>query len=213
MLQQKEGIADIALKGIVSVDGGIAGSVYARVVREESGESVSQWTKARTEGENLWKVVLKGIPAGELYRVETGFDANDRADMDGLMHGAMIHHVAVGDLYVIAGQSNSVGYGGDMVCDPPELGISLLRNSCRWDLASHPLNESKDTIHPVNQEYANPGHSPWLLFAKMVKRETDAPGCCSGRRGARRGSWGLACDLRQPRRVHIPHACHVGVAI
>jgi sialate O-acetylesterase len=92
-----------------------------------------------------------------------------------MARGDMVHHMAVGDLYVIAGQSNSAGYGKDMVYDPPEFGVHLLRNSGRWDIATHPMNESTGTIHTANREGANPGHSPWLSFAKMVKRETGIP--------------------------------------
>jgi hypothetical protein len=87
----------------------------------------------------------------------------------------MIHHLGVGDLWVIAGQSNSAGYGRGAVYDPPELGIHLFRNRGAWDLATHPMNESTRTSHTENREFANPGHSPYLAFARAVKAATGVP--------------------------------------
>jgi hypothetical protein len=78
-------------------------------------------------------------------------------------------------VYVIAGQSNSAGYGWDFAYDPPEPGVHLLRNNGRWDMAAHPLNESTDTLHDVNRERVNPGHSPWLCFAKRLKAQLGYP--------------------------------------
>lgn len=76
---------------------------------------------------------------------------------------------------VIAGQSNAAGCGRGSFYDPPELGIHLLRNNGRWDLASHPFNEATGSIHPENLEATNPGHSPYLAFARLVKREVGYP--------------------------------------
>lgn len=39
-----------------------------------------------------------------------------------------IHHIGVGDLYVIAGQSNAAGYGKDSIYNPSEIEVHLLRN-------------------------------------------------------------------------------------
>lgn len=65
--------------------------------------------------------------------------------------GDMIHHLGIGDLFVITGQSNSAGYGKDPIFDPPELGIHLLKNNGRWDMASHPFNDSTATIQLIKE--------------------------------------------------------------
>lgn len=175
VLQQKNGTADIALEGVWAMENDPRGDAYTRVVREDTGEAVIPWTKAETTDSHDWKITLKDIPAGGLYRVETCYLAEDMPLLEWAARGDMAHHIAVGDLYVIAGQSNSAGYGKDMAYDPPELGVHLLRNCGKWDLATHPMNESTGTVHAANQEGANPGHSPWLAFAKAVKRETGMP--------------------------------------
>ena len=173
--QQQGGKADIELEGIWQMDEGVEGAVLARVVREDTGEYVLPWTHSEDLGGRRWSAVLRGVPVGGLYRVETCFAQKGQLDIEWSARGDMVHHVAVGDLWVIAGQSNSAGYGKDIIFDPAEMGVHVLRNSGKWDLATHPLNESTDTIHEANRESANPGHSPWLSFAKMVRRETGIP--------------------------------------
>ncbi len=177
ILQQSGGTADIPLEGswrLPDFDSGVP-RVFARVVREDSGDTVCPWTECRVSDENLWNIVLTGIPAGGLYRVETCIHADEPIAMEWGYRGDMIHHLGVGDLFVIAGQSNSAGFGKDPAYDPPEIGVHLLRNSGRWDLASHPLNDSTGSIHEANCESFNPGTSPWLSFGRTLKRELGYP--------------------------------------
>ena len=37
------------------------------------------------------------------------------------------------------------------------------------------MNESTNTLHEENRENANPGHSPYLSFARQLKRELGYP--------------------------------------
>ncbi|MFW6062107.1 MAG: sialate O-acetylesterase, partial [Planctomycetota bacterium] len=96
-------------------------------------------------------------------------------DFEWSLRGDMRHFLGVGDLWVIAGQSNSAGYGKGPYCDPPELGVHLLDNALRWRLATQPLNESTDTAHVANTEAANPGHGPWLHFGRLLLQQTCVP--------------------------------------
>lgn len=177
ILQQENGKADIRLSGKwVEIDSVIEARVYARVVSEDTGENIIPWTECDDLEKHGWKVILKDVPAGGLYRIETCLNNEScNWEMQWAIRGDMIHHVGVGDVYVIAGQSNSAGYGKDPIYDPAEMGIHLLRNNGRWDLASHPLNESTDIIHKENRESANPGHSPYLCFAKQLKKDLGYP--------------------------------------
>lgn len=176
VIQQIGGQVDIALEGIYDTQGHDQQSrVWARVVHEETSETIIRWQESEVVEIGRWRITLSGVPAGGLYRIETCLRETPEQAIEWSTRGDMIHHVGVGDLYVIAGQSNSAGYGKGPVCDPPELGIHLLRNNGRWDLATHPFNESTDTVHPANQEGANPGHSPYLAFAKRLKRELGYP--------------------------------------
>jgi hypothetical protein len=91
------------------------------------------------------------------------------------MRGDMRHCIGVGDVWVIAGQSNSAGYGRGAYYDPAELGVHLFRNSGWWALATHPMNDSSDTLHAVNRESANPAHSPYLHFGRVLKQALGHP--------------------------------------
>lgn len=149
--------------------------VYARIVKEADGRPLTFWQKAQmNEARDGWKIRLTA-PAGGLYRLETCLAEEDAEAIEWGTRGDMRFHLGVGDVYVIAGQSNSAGYGKDPAYDPPEPGVHLFRNCGRWDMASHPMNESTDTIHPVNQEGANPGNCPYLAFGKMLRRELGYP--------------------------------------
>jgi sialate O-acetylesterase len=176
ILQQKDGYASIELSGVWAIGTeATEAQAYARVVREDSAETVIPWTKAKMSVGQAWSIRLERVPAGGLYRIETSLQVNGDQALEWATRGDMIHHVGVGDLWVIAGQSNAAGYGKGPVNDPPELGIHLFRNSGSWDLATHPFNESTNTRHIENREGANPGHSPFLAFARIVKRETGWP--------------------------------------
>ncbi|QHW33836.1 sialate O-acetylesterase [Paenibacillus rhizovicinus] len=184
IIQQVNGTASIAMSGIWSANEACKSpQVYARVVREDSAEMIVAWVAAEMGEGQAWTIRLDHVPAGGLYRIETCLQiANAEPEgersvvgLEWAMRGDMIHHVGVGDLWVIAGQSNAAGYGKGPVNDPPEMGIHLLRNNGNWDLATHPFNESTNTIHIENREGGNPGHSPFLAFARMIKRKTGYP--------------------------------------
>ncbi|WP_053983498.1 sialate O-acetylesterase [Niameybacter massiliensis] len=176
IIQQVEGKANITLKGTYDVHAHCEEArVWARVVLEDTFENVIRWQEATKMQDGEWEIILKEVPAGGLYRIETCLKENIGNPIEWAIRGDMIHHVGIGDLFVIAGQSNSAGYGKGPVFDPPELGIHLLRNSGQWDLASHPFNESTHTLHSINREGANPGHSPYLSFAKRLKRDLAYP--------------------------------------
>ncbi len=154
------------------------GQVEVRLVWEDTGVAVAaglDWQAVPTEEDGTWKGALEHIPAGGLYRLETRLRLAENPAGEWSPRGDMRHFLGVGDLWVIAGQSNSAGYGRGPYEDPAELGVHLFRNSERWALAAHPLNESTDTQHTVNREAANPGHSPYLQFGRTLKRTLSHP--------------------------------------
>lgn len=141
-------------------------SVQARIISEADQLSVCPWQSATIASDRAWEAVFPNVPAGGLYRIETRL-ALDGAPAEWGVAGEVIHHIGVGDLWIIAGQSNAAGYGRGSVFDPPELGIHILKNNETWDVAAHPLNDPTGSTHP-NAEIANPGHSPYLCFARTL---------------------------------------------
>jgi hypothetical protein len=175
IIQQENGIAKVGLAGryLPSGERPDRQIVFVRVVREESSDTVLPWLPATIHEGQRWEISLE-LPVGGLYRIETSLKP-DGLGIEYAFRGDMVHHIGVGELFVITGQSNSAGYGKDPIFDPPELGVHVLRNNGKWDLATHPLNDSTGSIHPLNAEMINPGHSPYLSFAKYLKRELNNP--------------------------------------
>ena len=149
-------------------------TVKARVALESSGENIIPWTVCSVTDDSAWEITFPAVPAGGSYRIETYMEYDG---WDGLSctRGDMVHNVGVGDVFVVAGQSNAAGRAKDPVDDPPEIGVHLLRNSGKWDLATHPLGDTTASVHTGHFENHNPGHTPWLHFAKILKRELGYP--------------------------------------
>jgi hypothetical protein len=174
--QNSSGTADIVVAGRWGAEKMV--SVEVRLVHEDTSVPVAahlNWQAARAGSDGTWSAVLKAVPAGGLYRLETHVRNEKNAPVVASQRGDMRHFLGVGDLWVIAGQSNSAGYGRGPAYDPPELGLHLFNNANRWTLATQPLNESTDTAHPRNREGANSGHGPWLHFARLIRRQVGIP--------------------------------------
>jgi hypothetical protein len=87
----------------------------------------------------------------------------------------MRHFLCVGDIWVVAGQSNATGYGRAPAGDGPEWGLHMLRQDGRWALASHPLHDGTGLRFPDIRETYNAGHSPYLHFARLLARALKHP--------------------------------------
>lgn len=176
IFQQKDGYAQVRIGGsweceIAEVT---APCVYICVKKEETGEPVIWWRPCDIEGQD-WQITLD-IPTGGLYQIATCLVTNGDAWSEWALRGDIVSHVGVGDLFVIAGQSNSSGYGKDYVYDPSEMGVHILKNNKKWELAIHPLQDSTGCVEkPYNMDAGNTGHSMYLSFAKYLKRELGYP--------------------------------------
>ncbi|HEX6972634.1 MAG TPA: sialate O-acetylesterase [Limnochordia bacterium] len=167
--QDRDGFADIRVQG--TFHGPSASRPQCRLVDEATGRLVvppDGWHDAMVAGDR-WTVTLR-VPAGGPYRFETRLAARQ---LD--LVGDMRHHVGVGDVWVIAGQSNAAGYGRGSVTDPPAVGVSVFAPAGRWRLASHPLNDHTKTRYPLSRDAGRVGVSPWLAFAKALRRELGVP--------------------------------------
>lgn len=147
--------------------------VEVRVASENDNSAVAgcDWQPARMGPDQSWDIDLR-IPSGGLYSIETRLKMPNQPWK---FAGDKIWHVAVGDLWVIAGQSNAVGYGHGMVHDPPALGVSVFSPNHEWRLATHPIADVTGTKHPASRDPAWTGVSPWLAFGKEIRNKTGVP--------------------------------------
>ena len=111
----------------------LRGTVELRVAAEADGSAVCAWQPACLQENLEWEHTFDAVPAGGLYRLESRLVVDPAAPEWGV-HGDIVHHFGVGDLWIIGGQSNAAGYGRGAAYDPPELGVHLLRNDERWEI-------------------------------------------------------------------------------
>lgn len=149
-------------------------TVKARIALESTGESVIPWTLCTVTNNTEWEIIFDKVPVGGLYRIETYMEYTGWSGLSST-RGDIIHNIGVGDIFVIAGQSNAAGRAKTPVSDAPELGVHVLRPSEMWDIATHPLADTTASVHTGNFENHNPGHTPWIAFAKRLKAELGYP--------------------------------------
>lgn len=173
VLQQKDGFAQVRLSGSVLVESWDLESadavVILRVLDENTNARITAPVFAKPVN-GKWTAEL-AIPAGGPYRIETYF----RYNQFGEKRGDRRFHIGVGDVYVIAGQSNAAGNGKDAVDDPLSMDVHMFRLSGAWDIASHPIHDGTDALFPLSQDHTQAGHSPWLEFGKILSKNLGYP--------------------------------------
>jgi hypothetical protein len=186
MIQQEKGYGTICLNGTFQVPQAAleVGTEIAypliRVLSEDDNSQIIPWTSVShyPQGDGMsgtWDITLE-IPAGGPYRIETGLDTKStKPDLGWIFRGDVRLHIGIGDIFIVAGQSNSSGYGKDPAYDAPDINVHLLRNRGSWDLACHPINESTYAADKVNVEMGVSGTSPYLSFGKAYHKATRFP--------------------------------------
>ena len=146
--------------------------VFARIICENDNSFASKATPINAKG-NDFSVTIEDVPCGGPYTLD--FIMLDRErKIEYHVKGERRYHFCVGDVFVIAGQSNAAGMGKDIVEDAPEIGVHVLRNLDTWDIASYPFGDSDYSKHGMH-----------LNFAKRLKKELGYPiGLIPGAMGA-----------------------------
>ena len=164
IIQQTDGKALVSLAGIYTVpqDADLAHyKIYVGVLDEISEAPIISWqSPIRADGH--WELEIT-LPVGGLYRLEVRDTAKPYAPPVNADAGQAIHHIGVGDNFLIAGQSNAAGVAKGEVEDAPDKMVHVIRDRAYWDIASHPL------------DFPRGRHTPWLAFAKTMQRKLGYP--------------------------------------
>ncbi len=174
-----DGTASIALSGIATT----TGTLEARVVGIQ--KTILDW-RPLGEASDAWSGTIPDVPVGGPYRVEVRIVANGKAQAT-----TSIHDVLVGDVWILAGQSNMQGVGDRHDEDTPHPQVHTFSMSYEWRLAKEPLHtlaESPDPVHfdpKKSDEERQKAISNWrdggkgsglgLPFAKEMVRRTGRP--------------------------------------
>ena len=171
IIQQEDGYTSIALEIEVSENANddtdfevefSADNLYAKIVNEENGELITPLVRLCKTGK-IYSCRIDKVPCGGPYLLDfVLFDSKNGIDCPTV--GGKRRHFYVGDVYIIAGQSNAAGMGKGIVTEESEMGIHILRNMEFWDIASHPFNDF---------DYSK--QSMFLAFAKSIRKKTGNP--------------------------------------
>jgi len=122
------------------------GPVQARILKHGRLFPVKDWhCVGRACGTN-YSATIHGLPVGGPYRVEMVI----RDQRSGRECKLVSDHVLVGDLWILAGQSNMQGVGDLIYAEEPSPGIHMYGCNEKWSIAEEPLHwlsESPDPIH------------------------------------------------------------------
>ncbi len=169
-----DGTAAIPLRLVTSLHGG--GSADVAVAASASGAALPGFDfgthvfalpgapRARTD------LRLLGVPAGGNYDVQVR--VRDRAGA--LVAQQALLDVAVGDVWLAAGQSNTSGYSGVLTgADAPGPLAHLYGNDGVWKQAREPMDDGTDQTDAVSREF--PACSSMLAFALSLSAATGVP--------------------------------------
>jgi sialate O-acetylesterase len=137
-----QGRATIHLAGVAQ--GADGRSVEARLSRKH--QVVRDWAPLGKVAGGKWAGELSDVPAGGPYRID--LRAGEGA--------AAVQNVLIGDLWVLAGQSNMQGVGDLTNVELPHELVHLFDMADRWMVAEEPLHtlvSAADRVHwPRNAE-------------------------------------------------------------
>ena len=124
MFQQKDGKADIAISLKIKEDSWIKNPVLpmekkfakifftykVRCIEENTGRNISDWILLEEEN-GIFNGILKNIPVGGPYQIQKKPLFCDNGNFIEWYSDSIASHIGVGDIYLIAGQSNAEGCG------------------------------------------------------------------------------------------------------
>lgn len=175
--RDERGMASITITGKWKTDEPVF-FVQGRIVEEATGALAAKhldWKVADIDlQKEVFELTFSDIPCGGLYRIETRLKRPQAGDKRAV-RGDCIHHIGVGDIYIITGQSNASGTGKGSAADGPEFGVHLFANDEQWKIATHPLEDATATLHPITITSVFHGTSPWLAFGKRILNKTGVP--------------------------------------
>ncbi len=152
------------------------GKVLSASIMAGSGSNRSAFNRAESK--------LAGVPTGGPYQIVCVVKQGDKVET-----AVPVANVYVGDLWVLAGQSNMEGVGDLVDVTPPNPRVMLMGMDGRWGIAEEPLHwlvDSPDPVHSGNaadraaraaQTHKNrsKGAGVGLPFGVMMTEATGVP--------------------------------------
>ncbi len=119
-----------------------AGEVIARVTRDGMVVPGFDGLPVGQAADGAFTGRLVGVPVGGPYTVE--LQVGDEC--------AVVEDVLVGDVWIIAGQSNAQGFGNLIDAEPPHPLVRAFYMDDRWEVAADPLHNIWDAVDQVHAD-------------------------------------------------------------
>ncbi|MBN2355988.1 sialate O-acetylesterase, partial [candidate division KSB1 bacterium] len=161
--------------------------IQARIIDGRRGHVVRDWLEVGRLKKGALRGEITALPTGGPYTVELAL-----IDKQGKMILQQSYpHILVGDVWILAGQSNMQGRGELEGIEEPSIFVHAYGFDEHWNIASEPLHWLLDSIDPVHHRglegealekrrqaekaYATTGAGLGLTFAKTMVEATGAP--------------------------------------
>jgi sialate O-acetylesterase len=154
-----EQTADISFSGVASGKKVNGKEVEARLIAADSTTVPGfDWSSIAKIQKLKWSGAIRRVPVGGPYRLEVRLQGSDST--------LSIANLLVGDLWVLAGQSNMEGHGDLVDVQQPSPLVHNFDMADRWLVAEEPLHTVASAVDPVH----------WPLNAERVpERLTGQP--------------------------------------
>lgn len=156
MMQVSGGLADFQVLPRAANDCAVAhlrgrcipaqGIIEARLCDRGAPVAGLDWRKVAEARQGRWAARIGGLPVGGPYDLELRLVDTGGA----VLASDAVRQILVGDLWILAGQSNMQGVGEVSQLPPPLAAAHMFTMDGRWALAQeplHPLFESPDEAH------------------------------------------------------------------
>jgi sialate O-acetylesterase len=147
--------ATIQLEGVAPSD---ASSVEARVIANGMTLTGFGWRTVGRVERGSWKGAIENLPTGGPYRIE----------LRAATIQISVSNVLVGDLWLLAGQSNMEGVGNLEKLPVPSAVVNSFDQTDAWVMAADPLHRLVDAADRVHWRRPSPGAEPVKLEGQAL---------------------------------------------
>ena len=134
--------ADFIFAGSVATRKDNGKQIEARLLAGSTVLGKFDWVPIATVKKQTWSGQLQAVPVGGPYRLELR--------VQGGATGFAVDHVLVGDLWILAGQSNMEGHGDLVDVQSPIPQVHTFDMADRWLLAEEPLHTTVSAVDRVH---------------------------------------------------------------
>jgi sialate O-acetylesterase len=202
--RNRKNLSETIIKGIVET----AGTLSVKVTKNGKPLKGFDFKKLADFKKGLFILQFAGIPAGGPYRIIFKFTA-----VDGKISFLKFNNIFVGDVWLLAGQSNMEGCGLIKDAAKPHPFVRAFFMNDRWAIAKDPIHnlyEAIDPVHAIISGGVNPvrekikGTGPGITFGKEMYRLTNVPQglICCAHGGTSMSQWNPALKKRKNKSLY-----------